>query len=144
MPCCGGKFLQVSITHPKRLTHFSYKCSFTMISKFRADMSDTCYPGMSARTGKKNSLSQLLLYKSVQAGNTCTALSETHYLQSQDIQNRRRHQAWVHGGNGGTASILLPAINHRNRIKSCQIEGQKASYRSILQCQPTWLPFVTR
>lgn len=59
--CCGNKFLQVSIPHPKHLTHFSYKCNFAIISKFRAGMSDTCYPAMSARTGKKISLSQLLL-----------------------------------------------------------------------------------
>lgn len=143
-PCCGSKFLQFSITHPKHLAHFSYKCSFTIISKFRAGMSDTCYPGMSARTGKKIPSPSYCFKNQFRQEIRAVPFQTLITSKSQDIQKRRRHQAWVHGGNEGTASILLPAINHRNRIKSCQIEGQKASYRSILQCQPTWVPFVTR
>lgn len=64
-PCYGGKFLWVSIIHPKCLTRFSYKCGFTMISEFGTGMSDTCYFRLSARAEEKNSLFHLLVYKPV-------------------------------------------------------------------------------
>lgn len=71
-------------------------------------MSDTCYPGMSVRTGKKI-LSPSFCFKN-------QFRPDTHALpfqalitsKSQDIQKRRRHQAWVHGGDGGTASSSQP------------------------------------
>lgn len=64
-PCYSSKFLWVFIIHPKCLTRFSYKCSFTMISEFGTGMSDTCYFRLSARAGEKNSLFRLLVYKPV-------------------------------------------------------------------------------
>lgn len=113
-PCCGGKFFQVSITHPKRLTCFSYKCSFTMISKFRAGMSDTCYPGMSARTGKK--IPSYSYWYTNRFRQKIRALPFQRLITSKtwDIQKRGRRRAWAHGGSGRTASILLLAVNHRN------------------------------
>lgn len=143
-PCCGGKFFQVSITHPKCLAHFSYTCSFTMISKFRAGMNDTCYPGLSARTGKKIPFSSYWYTNRFRQEIRALPFQRRITSKTRDIQKRGRHQAQEHGGSRRSISVLLLAVNHRNRIRSSQIEGQKASYRSILQRQPTWLPFVTR
>jgi len=143
-PSHGSKFLQVSVTDPKRLAHFSYTCSFTMISKFSAGMSDTCYPGMSARTGKKIPSSSYWYTNWFREEMCALPFQRLIASKTQDTQKRGRCRAREHGGSRRTVSILLLAVNHRKRIRSSQIEEQKASYRSILQCQLTWLPFVTR
>lgn len=54
---------------------------------------------------------------------------------------RKRETEWKFGR--GTESVFSQAINHRNWIRSSQIEGQKASYRSISRHWLTWVPFVT-
>lgn len=104
-PCCSSEFLQVSITHPKHLTRFSYKGRFTMISKFRAGMNDTCYPGVSART-RRNTPSSSHWYPN-QFRQDIPALSLQSLVTSQtwDIQKRGRHRAQVHRGSRTMVSI---------------------------------------
>lgn len=120
----------------RKLVCFSYKRNLIFISKTQTGFCDTSY-----LSGVNISSKTKWWSLALGCGHRFKFAFRNEFPSDPRKFGRKRETESKFGR--GTESVFSQAINHRNWIRSSQIEGQKASYRSISRHWLTWIPFVT-